>query len=345
MEKDTTTTLDLDDPCTLQRLERLHDAAAANVSARLPWMLAWLESHPGWEPWVLGLSGDDGELRAVAPLARRRTGLLLRILCPGHEGLDYCPTVARTTDDAVVLAEAVVGRLQALKRPWALHVRQLPAGSVFGGTLAKHLVAEIKHGADRPVVLLGGGTDRDDHVSRNQRRAEAKARNRMRDAGLDLRQTWITDGAAIAERMPEIRAVHRARDVQLRGASLIDGREGPFYDALIRRHLHRMELLEVRLDNELAAYVLWIRNDGTRLVFDNRVAPRWTHYSAGLIANNEALRTAAADPRITCLDWGAGVQRYKLSSATKVIAHEQLYAWSSQRLRRVGQLRRRIRPG
>ena len=94
-----------------------------------------------------------------------------------------------------------------------------------------------------------------------------------------------------------------------------------------------MELLEIRFNGDLAAFVLWIRQGDVRLVFDNRVAAAWTDYSVGLIANNEALRTAAADPGVGCLDWGAGVQRYKLSSSNQVFPHEQLTAWSSRTVR------------
>jgi hypothetical protein len=181
------------------------------------------------------------------------------------------------------------------------------------------------------VVRLDGTAD---PRSRNLRSAEANARNRIARAGLAFVLRWIRRPEAIAERIPEIRAVHHARDIQRRGTSKLDDpREAVFYDALLRRHLERLELLELRLDGELAAYVLWIRNGAARLVLDNRVSPRWSDYRAGLIANNVALRAAAADPAVSELDWGAGEQRYKLQSATTVIPHEVLTAWSSPRMR------------
>jgi hypothetical protein len=107
-------------------------------------------------------------------------------------------------------------------------------------------------------------------------------------------------------------------------------------------HLDLLDLLEIRLEGELAAYLLWIRNGPTRLVFDNRVAPRWTNYSAGAIANNVALREAAEDPSIKVLDWGSSLQRYKLQSANKVVTHTQLLAWSSSVTRRALAARRTL---
>jgi CelD/BcsL family acetyltransferase involved in cellulose biosynthesis len=139
--------------------------------------------------------------------------------------------------------------------------------------------------------------------------------------------------------------VHRERDVDLRHMSLLDDPlESAFYDALLHRHLEALELFELRLQEELSAYVLWIRNGAARLVLDNRVSPRFKHYSAGLIANNVALRTAAADPAITVLDWGTGSQRYKLQSANKVIPHVDLVAWSSRAVRSALTARRLLGP-
>ena len=227
---------------------------------------------------------------------------------------------------------ALAGRLAARRRPWTLRLQQLPVNDPFTLALSDRLpAAELAPGAGLPVVRVNGTAD---PRSRNLRGAEANARNRIARAGLTFVVRWVRLPDAVAERIPEIRAVHHARDVQMRGTSQLDDPRGAvFYEALLRRHLGRVELLELRLDDELAAYVLWIRNGSSRLVLDNRVAPRWGEYRAGLIANNVALRAAATDPAVSELDWGAGVQRYKLQSASEVIPHEILTAWSSPRMR------------
>jgi hypothetical protein len=316
----------------------------AHVSARLAWLQAWRDAYPRWSPWVLGLLDGAGDVRAAAPLARRRRGPLVQVRCLGHTTLDRSPIISRTADDADELADAVVTALGSLRRPWTMHLRQLPTGDAFTLHLASRLPAvEVRAAEERPVVLVKGPLEGRRVTSRNLRQAEAKARNRISRAGLAFDVRWLTDFGEIAPRIPEIRSVHRARDLQLRGHSLLDDREeGPFWAALLHRHRELLELLEVRLDGELGAYVLWIRNGGARLVLDNRVSPRWTTYSAGLIANNVALRAAAADPAIDVLDWGTGVQRYKLQSANKVVPHEQLQGWSSPATRRALMARRRV---
>jgi hypothetical protein len=305
------------------------------VTSRLPWLDAWREAYPQWGPWVLGLRDGGGRLQAVAALARRRRAQVVQIRCLAHTGLDHAPIASRTAAHARALAAALASDLHGLHRPWVMHLRQLPVDDAFAHELAHRLpAAEIQRGLERPLVRLAGTPSPSGLLSRNLRQAEARARNRIARAGVTLELRWITEPQATARRVPEIRSVHRARDLQLRGASQLDHpAESAFYDALPRRHLDALQMLDLRLDGEVAAYVLWVRDGATRLVLDNRVAPRGTDYSAGLIANNAALRTAAADPRVAVLDWGAGVQRYKLQSANVVVADRDLVAWSSRRLR------------
>jgi hypothetical protein len=332
--------LDLEDDAAVAALGRLHADLAAAFGARVPSLQAWRESHPEWRSWVLGLHDHSAELRAVAPLAvRQRAGVLL-IRFVG----DQCPLACRSDGDASELAQIIGSALRSLRRPWSMYLHQLPAGSAFTRELSRQLgVLEIRRGHDCPVVLVDGIRDPHEVVSRNLRGAEAKARNRIKRAGVVFETRWIAEPSAIAERMPEVRLVHRDRDLQLRGASLLDNPQyGAFYDAHVRRHLDQLELLEIRLDGQLGAYMLWLRNGAVRVVLDNRVAPRWTAYSAGLIANNEALRQAAVDPAVEVLDWGPGPQRYKLQSANKVLVHELVRAWSSGSLRRALAARRAV---
>jgi hypothetical protein len=336
--------VDLDDPPTRSAIDRLHDDVDAHASARLGWIDAWREAYPDWSAWALGIAGDDAGLRGLAALARRQRAGVLQIRCLGHTALDRAPIVSRSEPDARALARALAEELGALHRPWTMCLRQLRPGEAFAEELRSLLpVVDLVADAERPIVRLEGRRDPAALLSRNLRGAERRARNRIARDGLRCEIRWVRGADEILRRLPEIRAVHRARDLQLRHASLLDDpAEGALWDALFRRHLGPLELLEVRLSGELAAYLAWIRCGALRLVLDNRVAPRWTAYSAGLIANNVALCSAGADPGAEVLDWGSGVQRYKLQSATTVLAHERLYAWSSPRLRQVLAARRRV---
>ncbi len=250
--------LDLDDATARAAIDRLHCAAGVHVSARLSWAQAWRDADPRARPWVLGLRGPGGDLRALAMLSMSRRAGVAQIRCLGHAVLDRAPIVSRGAADAHDLAEALAAELRALRRPWTLHLRQLPVGDAFAGALARRLVAvDSLPDGQRPLTLVTGDAARTPIVSRNLRKTEARARNRIARAGLACDIGWVCDGRQIALRMPEIRSVHRARDVQLRGYSTLDDPvEGAFYDALFGRHLDALELLEVRLDGQLAAYLV-----------------------------------------------------------------------------------------
>ena len=321
-------------------LEVLHREPSAPLRPPVAWLAAWREAHPSWQPWVLGLLNDAHGLRAAAPLALRERAGVLQLRFVG----DDCPLLWRTEADAIDLAHGLASALGATHRPWSLELAQLPARLTFTRVLLRGLrAATIRPGSGSPIVDVTGVRDARAVLSRNLRSAEAKARNRIQRAGLAMQTEWLVEPGAIAQRLQDVRTAHRARDLQLRGASLLDDpAERAYYDALIRHSLGHLELLEVRLDGQLGAFVLWVRDGSARLVLDNRVVPACTRYSAGLIANNLALRRAAADPSIDLLDWGPGVQRYKLQSASRVLATETLSAWSSRRVQRALAARRAL---
>lgn len=333
--------LDLSNPATCAALGRLHDERRADVGARTPWLQAWAESHPQWRPRIMALPDGPSEIAAVLPLAEQRRPAFTEIRLLG----DHCSLVCRSDQSASALADGLLRRLRALGRPWSLQLGALPSDSAFTELLVRELRAvRVEPGAQRPMVVLEGRTDPAQVMSRNLRKAEAKARNRLAGSGLQVTRRWLTGRTELEPRLAEIRSVHRERDLQLRrSTALDDARESAFYDALLRRHLDQMDLLELRVDGELAAFVIWIRNGPVRTVLDNRVAPRFMNYSAGLLANNIALRAAAADPEVETLDWGPGVQRYKLQSANLVIGYKQLSAWSSPLTRRAVAAGRRVR--
>jgi CelD/BcsL family acetyltransferase involved in cellulose biosynthesis len=88
-------------------------------------------------------------------------------------------------------------------------------------------------------------------------------------------------------------------------------------------------LLTYRLDSELASYDLCLQSSGVLDVYSNRMAPEWARYSAGALTNAEVVRMAYTDPSISCVDWGPGLQRYKLSGPAAMHPHQSVEAWSS----------------
>jgi hypothetical protein len=93
-------------------LDCVHDKADVSLLARRRWLQAWADGFSGWEPWVLAAVADD-EVRAVAPLARRRARWGVEVVSLGDGALAESP-VAACDDGAVAgLVDGLVDALHA----------------------------------------------------------------------------------------------------------------------------------------------------------------------------------------------------------------------------------------
>jgi hypothetical protein len=315
------------------RLDDLYAAAGAPVTARTRWQEVWARTHPGWEPWIVTVEARDGSLVGAAPLARRRVGPLVRVVGLGHGTSDDARLPVRDAAAAPALATAVSRHLDALRRPWALLVEQLPADCQVGTSLAELLPrARLAAGQGMPMVETNGERETTNYLSRNARSAENKARNRLEAAGIVVTERWLTDEDEVRAAVPALSTVHRARDRQLgRVSDHDDPNRAAFYKDVLVEHAAagELELLLLEADGDLAAYVAAFRDGPALRVWDNRVSPRWAEFSAGRLANHAAIRHVLADPALSVLDWMRGGEPYKLSSATTVVATRTLQAWSS----------------
>jgi CelD/BcsL family acetyltransferase involved in cellulose biosynthesis len=314
-------------------IDRVHSETSLSLLAGRRWLEAWSRAFRGWEPWVLTLLDDDEPL-AVAPLARRRVRSGFEVVSMGAGQLNESPVVARDELGVAGLVASIAHALESLGAPWSLRLAQLPVGSPLTPGLQEALApSHVYEGDPRPVLRLD---DRPAErlLSANTRAALAKARNRIRREGHGLEVQWAEDWGQIHPLLDEIVSIHRARDLELRGVSLLDDpEEAEFYQQVFARHADLWRVLSVRIDHALAGYAICLRDGGTLRVWDNRVSPGWRRYSAGLIANAEVVVSAGADPAVREVDWGCGLQRYKTSMSNQVMQSEHIVAWSSAVLR------------
>jgi len=323
-------------------MELVHGELGVSLLAGRRWLESWARAFPGWEQWVLTLLCDDVPL-AVAPLARRRGRAGFDVVSIGAGQLNESPVVARDELGVVGLAASIAHALDSLHAPWSLRLPQLTTGSPLAAGLRRHLApAILEPGSPRPVMRLERSQVPARMLTANTRSALAKARNRVEREGLRLRLEWVEEWSRVRDLLPEIIAIHRARDLELRGRSLLDDpEEMDFYQQVLVRHAEQWRVLAVRIDEALAGYAICLADRRTLRVWDNRVSPDWRRYSAGLIANTEVVMSAVGSAAFDEVDWGCGVQRYKTSMSNHVVHAETLYAWSSNRLRaRHGLVRR-----
>jgi CelD/BcsL family acetyltransferase involved in cellulose biosynthesis len=324
-------------------VDRVHGEMGVSLLAGRRWLESWARAFSGWEPWVLTLLADDEPL-AVAPLARRRGRSGYEVVSIGLDQLNDSPVVARDELGVAGLAASMAHALNSLDSPWSLRLAQLPTGSPLTLALQTSLEPSIVDpGSPRPALRLQRGQPPARMLTANTRSALAKARNRIDREGHRLGVEWVEEWRQIRDLLPEIMSIHRARDLELRGVTLLDDpEERDFYQQVLVRHAELWRVLVVRIDEALAGYAICLADGGTLRVWDNRVSPDWRRYSAGLIANAEVVVSAGDNPAIDEVDWGCGIQRYKASMSNHVVEAQTLRAWSSAALRARRSLTRRL---
>lgn len=324
-------------------VDRVHSEMGVSLLAGRRWLESWARAFSGWDPWVLTLLADDEPL-AVAPLARRRGRSGFEVVSIGLGQLNDSPVVARDELGVAGLAASIAHALNSLDSPWSLRLPQLPIGSPLTPALQTSLEPSIvEPGSPRPVLRVEREQPPARMLTANTRAALAKARNRIDREGHRLAVEWVQEWGQIRSLLPEIMSIHRARDLELRGTTLLDDpQEADFYQQVLVRHAELWRVLVVRIDEALAGYAICLADGGTFRVWDNRVSPDWRRYSAGLIANAEVVVSAGSDPAIDEVDWGCGIQRYKASMSNHVVEAQSLRAWSSAALRARRSLTRRL---
>lgn len=295
------------------RLDALFASTQAPVTARRAWLSAWFRAHREWRPLVVTV--DRGpEVRAAAVLAWRRGRILDDVRAAGAGASDEVRLPARDAEAAELLAQGVAGALQDLHRPWRLVLRDLPPQEEAAQALLRRLRhAGTAPGDVSPRLALGPARDLRAHVSRNHHQQSRRLRNRLARDGHCFEVAQLTAPAEVAAVLPEVVSVCRARDHQLRRHSRLDG--GPdlhFFLDVVTTHAARDEvaLTALRVDGELAAYVLCFRDGSTWRMWNCRFHPAWAPYGVGRLSHDASL-SAALDAGCLTYDWMRGDETYK----------------------------------
>src|SRR5262245_31877274 len=328
------------------RLDELHDATAAPVTARRPWLAAWVRCQPSWEPLALCVE-SAGRLEGVALLARRKQRFFTEVVALGAGLSDQIRLPARCPEAARRVAGSVLAELRALPGPWSLTVRHLPRADAVARALAAELPsAALETGDASPALRFDGRRTLRGHVSKNHHQQVRRMRNRMRNEGLEPRIEHLRERAAIAELLPRMVDICLRRDIGLRGESLLDlGYARAFFREVILAHAARgeVELTTLHLSGELAGYVDCLLDRGSYRMWNCRLAPEWSRYGPGRVANDAALEHALADPHASEFDWMRGAEAYKQSVSNHVEHAFDLRAWSAPALRSLLDSRRRFK--
>jgi CelD/BcsL family acetyltransferase involved in cellulose biosynthesis len=315
------------------------DLAAATgspVTARRPWLQTWVRCHPGWQPVAFEAGDGSGRLDGAVLLASRRRHGFVEVVALGHGPSDQARLPARSPEAADALAAAVARHLRGQPLPWRLRVAQLPVGDGVARRLAKRLPhAALIDAEDSPRIEFGAEQGLEAYTSCNTRKANRKALNRIAKAGLSASFDCLRGPREIHAVLPELERVRRARDAALRRpGGLDDEQTACFFRSILVEHAEHgeAEVTTLRLDGEVAAYVLAFLDGPSYRMWGTSVAPDWDHYSAGRLIVYHTIERAL---ELGCdeYDYMRGLERYKLSNATSIVPAHTLVAYSSALVR------------
>jgi CelD/BcsL family acetyltransferase involved in cellulose biosynthesis len=152
------------------------------------------------------------------------------------------------------------------------------------------------------------------------------------EAGVRVDVERISDPAGVRGLLPEIVALHRARDRSVGRRSDLDRlSRRAFYVNVVRglADLGRLDIWALRLDGALGAFVVGVSDHTSYRALDARIADLWPSASPGQLLRTEMITALLAEPGLAELDWLRGELRHKMQDATHVVATEQLSAESS----------------
>ena len=306
--------------------------------ARRVWLECWVASYPGHDPWVLVVDDGAGGLAAAATLARRHRWPGTEISAIGSGVTGYVRLPSRDGQSATRLADGLAQRLDREKAPWRLSLPQLPLDDqVLEGLSARLPSARISMRGRSPRMRFDRGRSLRDYVSRNYRQHSKTLRNRLRRAGIDISVSHAC-GDKVDAVVLETERVRRARDAQLgRQCKLDDGRYLKFRRMVMHELAGRgeAEITELRIDGELAAYVIGLIDGRSYRMWDTKFSPRWGQYGVGTLVVEASLERALGDDAIEEYDFLRGILHYKMRLANDIVDSQTLLAWSSPMLRGV----------
>jgi hypothetical protein len=284
------------------------------VTARWPWLSASVDRPAAHEqPWLVSVV-QAGRLMAAAVLIDDFSGTVRRTslagTAEGHRGA----LLARDELAAATLGRGLASALMG-------ELREFRFGPLESGPALTELLNELPIGliVDEvavPIVRARSGTP--PGMSHGTARTLRKAHNRITADGLRLEIGSTRQGPEITACLPLLESISRDRDHA-------GGRSSPLDDPTRRRVWQRrivalgaagiLRLETLRLNGDLAAYVLGIDDGESYRVLEGRYVARWARYAPGRLLESAILDHVTDNERFNILDWMTAVAPETLLAA------------------------------
>ena len=317
-------------------IESLNEELSVPLMASWPWMLSWAESFQNWSPMMVDLrSAETGELVGYALLAYMERAQGTAIVAMGHGSSLHTSLPARDEASANALANAVASALDDLPGAWSLELEQIhdvDRTLVQLSDVLEH--AQVLPELRIPRVVFSTSHNVNDVLSKSMRKQLKRAKAKILNEGKEMTIGFDRGRAISLDLIDEVEAVHLARDRDARRNSDLDRpSEREFWRRVVEATEGdwEIEIASLRLDGELAAYVVALLDGETYRVYDGRMSSEYREYSPGRLIEAAALSRAMTDPRFAVLDWMSGVAAEKLLTANIAEGRARLVATSGSR--------------
>ena len=282
----------------------------APVTARTAWTMAALDAVASADPLAVLVRDQHGLLRAAAVLLVMTGPGTDMVVSPG--GLDHRAAVPAADGwAAAALGEALAHALVRRPRPTLVRLGPLPLNSLALAGVASALRGAATIAVNPiPVVRQSASRLVEDYVEHGIRRGLRRGRNRLSTDGRTAVVSFTSDRAEVLQLTSWMERASRDRDH-------VHGRTSPLDDptgrALWKGRLQRLatagdlELATLRLDGQLAAYVLGVLDGNAYRVLEGRFVSEFARYSPGRLLETAVLQRVLDDARLDTLDWMTSV--------------------------------------
>ncbi len=295
----------------LSSLEEFHGEVDAPITARWSWLSAWFQLHPDAEVQCLIVRSASGGIDGAALLARQRKGTTVQLVSVSNQMANVASIFARSQPAAEALARGIADLAKSCTGDWELSLSQIAGTNIVANALAKYLPSlESETQLSVPQVVLNEDLQLNTLLSRNMRKSLRRVRNRLDEHAPGWSVAFHRGTASIMALLPEIEAIHIARDHQQRNESdLDDAVERRFWQETIVTHTYtnELELATLTINDTIAAYVISLVDGSSYRILDGRMNGSFAEFSPGRILESATLERVIGDDAFTTFDWMTGV--------------------------------------
>jgi CelD/BcsL family acetyltransferase involved in cellulose biosynthesis len=295
----------------LPALDRFHREVGAPITSRWSWMSSWFQLHPEVDVECVLVRSPSGGIEGAALLARHRVGQKIRLFTVDNQTANIASVFARSDESAEILAKGIADLALSTNGEWELELSQIAGSNSVIEALSRHLpTVTMADQLSVPQVLITPEVKIETLLSKNMRKQLRRGHNRLVAQTTGWKVDFHRGTESIMALLPEVEAIHIARDHDQRNQSdLDDALDRRFWQETVVTHTYtdELELATLTINDTIAAYVISFIDGTAYRVLDGRMNSDFAEFSPGRILETALLERAIADDAMETFDWMTGV--------------------------------------